>query len=73
MNELTKALVEAVKRHATEHYNDGGWDVIVECWSDDELAHTIRGAKTVRGALRKVGTIVSVYADRQADAENSAF
>ena len=70
----TKAeLVAAVKAHAEAHYNDGGWDVICECWDDQQVADCIRDARTVRGAIKAVKEIVRVYADRQADAVNSAF
>lgn len=67
------SLVEGVKAHALAHYNDGGWDVIVEAWTDDDIAKAIGGARTLRGALRKLSPTVAVWADRQADAENSAF
>lgn len=67
------SLVEAVKAHAKAHYEDGGWDVIVECWEDADIEKVIAGARTERGAIRKVAVVVSVYADRQADARNSAF
>ena len=71
---MTKAeLVEAVKAHALAHYNDGGWDVIVECYTDAEIADQIGGARTVKGALAKFRDGVSIWADRQADAINSAF
>jgi len=71
INETT--LVQEIKTYARDHYEDGGWDVILECWEDDEIADTIRGARTVRGAIRKIRRIVDVYADRQADARNSVF
>lgn len=66
-------LVEAVKDHATEHYNDGGWDMLVEAYEDDQIAEVIGGARTVKGALAKFKPLVSVWADRQADARNSEF
>jgi hypothetical protein len=69
MNELIKA----VKDHAEAHYEDGGWDVVVECWDDQQIADCIKGARSAKGAIRKVAQIVGVYADRQADAINSAF
>lgn len=65
---VSEMLVVAVKRHAVEHYEDGGWDVVVECWSDKEIAEHIRGAKTVAEAIKKFATVVSVWAERQADA-----
>ena len=70
----TKAeLVEAVKAFALAHYEDGGWDVIVECWTDEDIADRIGRARTPGGAIAKFKGVVSVWADRQADAINSAF
>lgn len=69
----TPELIEAVKSHALAHYTDGGWDVVVECYSDDEVAEVIGKATTVAGALRKFAPLVDVWSDRQADARNSAF
>ena len=66
-------LIAAFKAHAVAHYEDGGWDVIVECWNDAEIAEAIKGATTLTGAIRKVNAFVDVMADRQADAHNSAF
>lgn len=62
-------MVAAVKKHAEAHYNDGGWDVIVECWSDDDIAAAIHRCTTANGAIALVSRIVGVYAERQADAE----
>jgi len=71
---MTRAeLVEAVKAHALEHYEDGGWDVVVECWDDEQIAECIGRARTVKGAIEKFAPIVDVWSDRQADARNSAF
>ena len=66
-------LVQAVKAYAHDHYNDGGWDVIVECWTDDEIAEQIGRTTSLAGALKKFAWLVDVWADRQADAVNSAF
>ena len=66
-------LIAAVKDHAEAHYTEGGWDVIVECWTDEMLADAIGRTWTLKGALAKLSTAVSIYADRQADARNSAF
>jgi len=66
-------LVDAVKRYALEHYTDGGWDVIVECYDDEMIANLIEGATTPEEAVAMADNVVQVYADRQADARNSAF
>ena len=66
-------LVAAIKAYALKHYSDGGWDVIVECWSDEDIAQTIGDATSIRDARARMMRVVDVYADRQADARNSAF
>ena len=53
-DKTTAELVQAVRDYALTWYDDGGWDLVVESWSDDEIAETIQGAKTDRGAIRKV-------------------
>lgn len=72
---LTKQqLINAVKAHALEHYEDGGWDVIVECFTDHDILELIGNARSTGGAIKAVEkSAVSFYADRQADARNSAF
>jgi len=70
--------VEAVKKYALEHYEDGGWDVIVECWEDEQIESylftTDEGPATEEEAIAMFAKgVVSVWADRQADARNSAF
>lgn len=73
MTPARQALIDAVKAHALANYEEGGWDVVVECYSDEDIDTVIAGARTVAGALRKFSAIIDVYADRQADAVNSAF
>jgi hypothetical protein len=69
-------LVEAVKAHATANYDSKfGWDVIVECYSDSEIAELITEghAKTAIGAIRVVGRFTSAYASHRDDIIGTAF
>ncbi len=68
-------LVEYVKAYALEHYEDGGWDVVAECWSDASIS-TLLASKDATDEASAVGAfavLVDVWADRQADGRNSAF
>ncbi len=69
----TQELVRAIKDHALVHYEDGGWDVVVECFDDAEIAETIGEAGTIAEALDAFAPLIDVWSDRQADARNSAF
>jgi hypothetical protein len=64
------SLVEYVKKYAAAHYEDGGWDVIVECWTDGEIAERLGDATTEAEALAAFRDLVDVWADRQAYADN---
>jgi hypothetical protein len=69
-------VASALYKHAEDHYTDGGWDVIVECWTlemiDDYLVEA--GVCTFPDAVKLFGEgVVAIWADQQADAINSAF
>ena len=70
-----KLLIETVKEWAKAHYNEGGWDVIVECWGDAEIQEHLErcAAQTQAKAIKAFEPVVAVWAERQADAINSAF
>ena len=65
----TTELVKAVKAYANEHYGDrGGWDFVVECWEDSEIAEEIEGAQTAEQAIE----IMSTYADAMGEQRAAA-
>lgn len=71
-------LAQAVIDHATKHYEEGGWDVVVECMTVEDIvggweASDNPAPTTVEEAVATFAAPVSVWADRQADARNSAF
>jgi hypothetical protein len=51
---LRASLIEAVKKHAIENYEIEGWDIVVECYSDEDIITIIGNARTVAGAIRRV-------------------
>lgn len=62
------SLVEQVKAFASEPANyEAGWDVIVETYSDEELAAEIGKARTLDGALKKLRPGIEVREDRRAE------
>lgn len=65
-------LVKALRDHALANYATGGWDIVVECWTDEEIAAQLRfvGATTVKDAIMSFGLLVEVWRDRQADADS---
>lgn len=66
-------MVAGVKAHALRHYEEGGWDVVVECMEDSDILREVEGCKTVAGAIRKVGAVVGVYDDYRKEIQATAW
>lgn len=64
--------MEAMKQWCLDHYEQGA-DTMVECWSDDDYLDLIAHAQDTAQAWAVLRDVASAYADRKADAENSAF
>lgn len=64
-------LEEAVRAHAEAHYEQGGWDVLVETTNEDELIEIIRGARSVKGAIAKAAAHFGVVDAVRADVVNA--
>ncbi len=62
-------MVNAVKTYAMNHYLENGWDSIVECYSDSELAAEIAqgNCTTVAQAIAYVGKGCKVWNDYRLD------
>ncbi len=73
--DLTKPeLLELVKQHATRNYEKDGWDILIECYTDEEIVKAMGRSKKESGAIWAVQwnlglkTQAGVRADVQAEA-----
>jgi hypothetical protein len=62
---MTTYLVQSVKDHALRNYNVDGWDFVVECWTDEDLAREVACCTTAQQAIRRVGRIVGLIDERR--------
>ena len=69
------SISAAIVAHAEAHYEQDGWDVIVECYSPKDLAEHFEHCNVTieEDAWETARTMISVYSDRLADARNSVF
>lgn len=66
-------LVDAVRAHAVEHYEEDGWDYVVECWEDWEIRAVVRGSRSEGQAIRKVRKQVRALSDHRREIQAEAF
>lgn len=73
--ESRRMLAKAVMAHAETHYGDEGaaWDVIVECWTLDEITQELGRTRTLKGALKKFTEIAALYGERRREIQAEAW
>ena len=65
-------LVRYVKQYALDNY-ENGWDTVVECYSDEDIAKIIGKATTERGAMAKMRAHYLPYKSYADDIAATAF
>jgi hypothetical protein len=58
--------------HQDRDFDGGGWDVIEDTWSDEQIAEAINGAKTKLGAQSKMAKHVNAYRAEKKAARKAA-
>ena len=71
MSVNTDNLVAAVRAYAVKHYNEDGWDVLVECMTGCEIVDEIGAATSEVQAIRNVLRIRKEYADYRSDIQGA--
>jgi hypothetical protein len=66
-------LIAAVRKHAMDHYKEGGWDFVVECYEDSDIAEEMGDARTPAEAIAAVGRIAGIRDERRRDALAEIF
>ena len=65
-------LIAAVRSHANANWGTAGWDFIVECWSDSDIAQQITADMTPEQAIDAVGEVAAVLDERRSEVMNMA-
>lgn len=68
---MNRKLVEAVIEHAVDHYEVEGWDILVECWDDEEIWSWIEGATSEKEAIRLAAQALKPIHDRRREIINA--
>lgn len=66
-------FVEVVKAFAIDNYEEDGWDIVVECYADDEIEMVTRKAVDAAQAIALMQEWVKPHADYRAEIQAEAF
>jgi len=65
-------MIAAVRAHAIQQYTEGGWDYVVESWTDADIAEEIFDCQSVAEAIDIVGQTVQVLDDHRREIHSLA-
>jgi len=66
-------FIEAVRQYAMDHYNEDGWDYVVEAMEDEDISEDIAGATTPEEAIEMMRKIAKTLGDHRSEIEATAF
>lgn len=68
--EKQQIIIEGVRAYALIPINySRGWDVVYECYDDEDILEAIKGSLTINGAIGKLRSIVEIFQEEKAEAE----
>jgi mannitol-1-phosphate/altronate dehydrogenase len=59
-------MLNRIKQHALTHYNEDGWDYLIECWTDEEIESFISNL-TYEEAIVKLNDTLSTLDEYRQD------
>jgi len=60
-------LIDAVRKHALNNYNNDGWDYLIECWEDGDILEQLsdKNATTPAAAIAACLAVVKPQNERR--------
>jgi len=66
-------LTNAIRQHALTHYDEDGWDIMVEYWSVTDILDCIGDASTFEKAIIRISDTLSLIDGYRAEAQGEAI
>lgn len=60
MTDKTVELINRIRQHALTHYEEDGWDILVECWSTNDILDCMGDANTFEEAIVRISDTLFV-------------
>tara|TARA_R110000868_G_scaffold125839_1_gene332162 strand:+ start:382 stop:612 length:231 start_codon:yes stop_codon:yes gene_type:complete len=54
----TQQLIDGVRAHAGKNWNKGGWDILYECWDDQDIGAQIVDGDTLPRAIARIKRVL---------------
>ena len=68
-----KEWVAKIRKHAHENYQDGGWDYLVETYSDTDVMFEIKDCKTYEAAFKRIEQLMNLLDGHRTEIKSTRF
>jgi hypothetical protein len=69
-----RAFLALIRAHALQHYNEDGWDILVETYEDEDILDIIEGkAVTFDEAIKVLQAGLKIQDDFRKEIQSTAF
>lgn len=65
--------VKRLKQYALDHYEQDGWDYLIECFNDDEIIEMIKDKPTYVDAYLEVAEVLKLKDSVRRDIQGTIF
>ena len=66
-------LINRVRQHALTHYEEDGWDILVECWSTDDILDCMGDAQTFEEAIICISDTLAIIDGYRSEIQAEVF
>jgi len=65
------SLLARIREHALIHYNENGWDILVECWTDADILEHIGTDTSFESAIITLSDNLSILDDYRCEMQSA--
>jgi hypothetical protein len=69
---LPTHMAQQVYEHASDHYAEDGWDIVVECWTVEEITEEISNCGNLMAAIAHMKETIRPLYERQQEHDAEA-
>ena len=67
------SFVKQVREHALQNYNQDGWDFLVECWEDSDIAEYVGDTQDLEEAINRCRRVVMALDEQRREIRATAW
>ncbi len=67
------SIVKQVREHANQNYNVDGWDFLVECWEDSDIAEYVGDTQDLEEAINRCRRVVMALDEQRREIRATAL